>query len=230
MKMDIESLVPLIQQLNNIQDPILHCICCQDIGTYIWKCTNPDCGILACIDMTPDELTLVSMWKATPDTHSDTATGNLVVSVNAANSNSILVHELLHNYLGNNLWVTSQHIGKINTTLTVGPFICGIVISSCGSTGRVSKSIKHLKCLVEMNIFDFVFCFAGVMTINALIISTLNCFIENVFMYDMGIWAVLQALFGQDKHALNNTLVMLLYTEYWAVKGKPNTREHIIKT
>ncbi|KAG2029783.1 hypothetical protein BDR03DRAFT_975540 [Suillus americanus] len=40
---------------------------CQDVGTYIWKCTNPDCGILACvakapgdhgcIDATPDELT-----------------------------------------------------------------------------------------------------------------------------------------------------------------------------
>lgn len=42
---------------------------CQDIGTYIWKCTNKDCGILACvakapgdhgcIDATPDELTNV---------------------------------------------------------------------------------------------------------------------------------------------------------------------------
>ncbi|KAG1794970.1 uncharacterized protein BJ212DRAFT_1291627, partial [Suillus subaureus] len=53
---------------------------------------------------------------------------------------------------------------------------------------------------------DFVFCFAGVTTINALIISALNCFVENVFMYDMGIWAALQALFDQDKHALNNTL------------------------
>jgi hypothetical protein len=47
---------------------------CQDVGTYIWKCTNAACGLLACvakakhdhgcIDATPDEITNVAPVEA----------------------------------------------------------------------------------------------------------------------------------------------------------------------
>ncbi|KAG2337135.1 hypothetical protein BDR05DRAFT_895685, partial [Suillus weaverae] len=106
----------------------------------------------------------------------------------------------------------------------------GIVISSCGSTGRVSNSVARLKRLVEMNIFDFVFCFAGVSTVGSLVVPALSRFIENVFVYDMGIWAALEASFAEDKRALNTTPVMLSYAEYRKVDGKPNTRERVVDT
>ncbi|KAG1790116.1 uncharacterized protein HD556DRAFT_1242910, partial [Suillus plorans] len=104
----------------------------------------------------------------------------------------------------------------------------GIVISSCGSTGRNSESIGRLKRLVEMDIFDFVFSFAGVSTVDPLVVPALSRFVENVFVYDMGLWAALERSFGEDKHALNTTPVMLSFAEYR--KGPDNTRDRVVHT
>jgi hypothetical protein len=80
------------------------------------------------------------------------------------------------------------------------------------------------------NIFDFVFSFAGVSTLDSLVVPALSRFVENVFVYDMGIWAALQASFGEDKRALNTTSIMLSYAEYRKVNDKPYTRERIVDT
>ncbi|KAG1860970.1 hypothetical protein F4604DRAFT_1684242, partial [Suillus subluteus] len=124
---------------------------------------------------------------------------------------------VLHNYLGDNLRVAAQHIGKINTTTHAGPFIRGIVISSCGSSGRMTESVDRLKRL-------------GYPTVDFLVVPALSRFVENVFVYDMGIWAALEASFGQDKRALNSTPVMLSYAEYREVDDKHNTRERVVNT
>ncbi|KAG1837839.1 hypothetical protein DFJ58DRAFT_668657, partial [Suillus subalutaceus] len=104
----------------------------------------------------------------------------------------------------------------------------GIVISSCGSTGRVAKSVSRLKRLVEMNIFDFVFSFAGVSTVDALVVPALSRFVENVFVYNMGIWAALERSFGEDRHALNSSPVMLSFAEFQPFKN--DTRKRVVDT
>ncbi|KIK31875.1 hypothetical protein CY34DRAFT_19482 [Suillus luteus UH-Slu-Lm8-n1] len=325
---------------SEMKDPIL------DVGSYIWKCTNAACGVLACvakaphdhgcIDATPDELTNVApvdssnfqcpqchreaetpmpykisgyavrqeftfrnynpllaiflswsgfgqdyagdivrrtlqeQFRRVPsrlriatrklkannnrphamspdfewleginykgnvlifiDTHSDTSTGNLVVSGNATNSNSLPVHELLQNYLGDNLRTASQHIANINAKLGAGPFVRGIIVSSCGSAGRVPESIARLKRLVEMNIFDFVFTFAGVYTVDSLVVPALSRFVENVYVYDMEIWDALQRSFGEDRRALNSSPVMLSFAEYHTSPNRPDARDRVVST
>ncbi|KIK32067.1 hypothetical protein CY34DRAFT_111124, partial [Suillus luteus UH-Slu-Lm8-n1] len=266
---------------NNLQDAVLHCMYCMDVGAYIWKCSSPTCKTLACVAMAegdhgcinamPDEVTntvtveestfrcpqcyraeslpvpyiisgysvrqeyinrnnfpllsvfltwsgfgrdfasdivqrtLKEHFRRTPslfriasrklksgnnrpsalnpdfkwlaehhyrgnllvfiDTHSDTATGDLVVAGNALNSNSVPIHELLHNYIGDNLRSTAQQISILNASPTTGPFI-----------RRVHDSAVRLKRFVEMNIFDFVFAFAGVSTIDLIVVPALNRF------------------------------------------------------
>jgi hypothetical protein len=75
-----------------------------------------------------------------------------------------------------------------------------------------------------------VFSFAGVSTVDSLVVPALNRFVENVFAYDMGTWDALQASFGEDRRALNITPVMLSYAEYRNVKDKPDTRERVVDT
>ncbi|KAG2335961.1 hypothetical protein BDR05DRAFT_897417 [Suillus weaverae] len=116
----------------------------------------------------------------------------------------------------------------MNAASSAGPFIRGIVISSCGSTGRVAESIARLKRLVEMDIFDFIFCFAGVSTVDSLVVPALNRFVENVFVYNLGIWAALERSFGEDKHALNSSPVMLSFAEFQNLPN--NTRKRVVDT
>ncbi|KAG1761766.1 hypothetical protein EV702DRAFT_1206974, partial [Suillus placidus] len=127
-----------------------------------------------------------------------------------------------------NIRLASQEIAKKNAASTGRPFIRGIVISSCGSTGRVSESVARLSRLVEMDIFDFVFCFAGVSTVDSIVVPALSRFVENVFVYDMGLWAALERSFGEDKHALNTTPVMLSFAEF--SKRPDDTRDRVVNT
>lgn len=64
--------------------------------------------------------------------------------------------KLLDNYIGkDNLKALSQAIATINAKPGVGPLTRGLVICSCGSTGRVEKSIQLLKSLVELCVHLF---------------------------------------------------------------------------
>ncbi|KAG0691816.1 hypothetical protein DFH29DRAFT_883665, partial [Suillus ampliporus] len=117
------------------------------------------------------------------DTHSDTNTGDLVVSGNATKSTSVPVHELLENYMGVHLQSASQEIRRLNNNCIAGPFIRGIVLCSCGSTGRVTSSVNRLKKLVEMDIFDFVLSFAGVYTVDSLVVPALGRFVVYIWTH-----------------------------------------------
>ncbi|KAG1719708.1 uncharacterized protein EDB91DRAFT_1065368, partial [Suillus paluster] len=89
----------------------------------------------------------------------------------------------------------------------------GLVICSCGSTGRVNGSVTSLKRMVERDLFDFVLTFAGVSTLDSVVVPALNRFIENVYVYDMKIWDALEESFGEDRHALNQSPVMLSFAD-----------------
>ncbi|KAG0695432.1 hypothetical protein DFH29DRAFT_773280, partial [Suillus ampliporus] len=89
----------------------------------------------------------------------------------------------------------------------------GLVICACGSTGRVTKSAMLLNRLVECDIFDFVLTFVGASTIDLVIVPALNQFIENVYIYDMRIWDALEESFGEDRHALNQSPVLLSFAD-----------------
>jgi hypothetical protein len=80
----------------------------------------------------------------------------------------------------------------------------------------------------DRDIFDFVFAFAGVSTVDSIVVPALSRFVENVFVYDMGLWAALERSFGEDKHALNTTPVMLSFAEYR--KRPDNTRDRVVHT
>jgi hypothetical protein len=80
--------------------------------------------------------------------------------------------------------------------------------------------------MTNRNIFDFVFSFAGVSTIDLIVVPALNRFIENVFVYNMNPWNALQRSFGEDKRALNSSPIMLCYAEY--VTLADNTRRRVV--
>ncbi|KAG2128359.1 uncharacterized protein EDB93DRAFT_1096033 [Suillus bovinus] len=110
----------------------------------------------------------------------------------------------------------------------MGPCIRGLVVCACGSTGRVTESINSLKRLVELDIFDFVLSFAGVSTIDTLVVPAINRFIENVFVYDMKFWTALEQSFGEDRHALNSSPVMLSFAETHI--DTENKRQRVVDT
>jgi hypothetical protein len=83
--------------------------------------------------------------------------------------------------------------------------------------------IKHTR-----DIFDFVFSFAGVFTVDSLVVPALSRFVENVFVYDMNAWTALERSFGEDKHALNSSPVMLSFAQYRTLPD--NTRQRIVDT
>lgn len=64
------------------------------------------------------------------------------------------------------------------------------------------------------NIFDFVLVFSGVSTIDNLVIHALNRFVENVFVYNMGPWDALLQSFGEDRHALDASPVVLCFADH----------------
>ncbi|KAG1766498.1 hypothetical protein EV702DRAFT_1050665 [Suillus placidus] len=99
-----------------------------------------------------------------------------------------------------------------------------------GSTTRVAESAKWLKRLIKlcMDIFDFVLPFAGVYTLDTIIVPALSQFVENVYVYNMKIWDVLEQSFGEDHHALTQSPVMLLFADICI--GSNNTQEHVVDT
>jgi hypothetical protein len=60
---------------------------------------------------------------------------------------------------------------------------------------------------------DFVLVFSGVSTIDNLIIHALNRFVENIFVYSMKPWDALLQSFGEDRHALDATPVVLCFAD-----------------
>ncbi|KAG2088850.1 uncharacterized protein F5147DRAFT_587452 [Suillus discolor] len=122
--------------------------------------------------------------------------------------------KLLDNYIGGtNLKSATQAISSINIKSGVGPCVRGLIICSCGSTGRVNQSAQLLKLIVERDIFDFVLAFAGVSTMDVVVVPALNRFIENVYIYDMKIWDALEESFGEDRHAMNHSPVLLSFAD-----------------
>ncbi|KAG1720421.1 uncharacterized protein EDB91DRAFT_1064873 [Suillus paluster] len=130
--------------------------------------------------------------------------------------------------MGVHLQSASQEIRRLNNNCIAGPFIRGIVLCSCGSTGRVTSSVNRLKKLVEMDIFDFVLSFAGVYTVDSLVVPALGRFVENVYIYDMDPWTALVQSFGEDKHALNSTPVMLSFAQFRTLPN--NTQQRVVDT
>ncbi|KAG2090284.1 hypothetical protein BD769DRAFT_1679707 [Suillus cothurnatus] len=144
--------------------------------------------------------------------HSDTETSNLVVSGNAENPESLPIHELLSNYIGDKNLIDATHaISAINKGSGVGPCIQGLIICCCGSTGKLPQSVKLLKHLVEDDIFNFVLMFVGISTLDQVVVPVLNRFIKNVYVYNLKIWDTLEELFGEDRHALNQSREFLSY-------------------
>ncbi|KAG1760558.1 hypothetical protein EV702DRAFT_985501, partial [Suillus placidus] len=294
------------------------CMYCQDVGTYIWRCTSKDCGILVCVgtakgdygcvDAAPDDLTgcvkveantfrcpqcyragslpvpykirgyavrqeythrnyfpllgvflswsgfgreyasdivrrtLQEQFHLVPsrlriasrklkggnnrpntvkpdfewlgslnyegnilifiDTHSDTVTGDLVVSGNATNPNSLPVHEV-----SCTIYAMTSRLKRLV---------------------EMSVTVRMAYMSYARDIFDFIFCFAGVSTVDSLVVPALSRFVENVFVYNMGIWAALERSFGEDKHALNSTPVMLSFAEFQNLPD--NTRQRVVDT
>lgn len=78
------------------------------------------------------------------------------------------------------------------------------------------------------DIFDFVFCFAGVSTVDALVVPSLSRFVENVFVYDMNPWEALEQSFGEDRRSLNSSPVMLSFATYKTLPD--NKRERVVET
>ncbi|KAG1886467.1 hypothetical protein F4604DRAFT_1571705, partial [Suillus subluteus] len=104
----------------------------------------------------------------------------------------------------------------------------GLVICSCGSTGRLPESVKLLKRLVRDDIFDFVLTFAGVSTMDPVVVPALNRFIENVYIYDLKIWDALEESFGEDRHALNQSPVFLSFADMNTDENK--VRRRVVNT
>lgn len=61
------------------------------------------------------------------------------------------------------------------------------------------------------DLFDFVLTFAGISTIDTIVVPALNRFIENVYVFDMAIWDALEESFGEDRHALNQSPVFISF-------------------
>jgi hypothetical protein len=76
------------------------------------------------------------------------------------------------------------------------------------------------------NIFDFVFSFAGVSTIDLIVVPALDRFVENVFVYNMNVWDALERSFGEDKRALNSSPILLCFAEYTTLAD--NTRQRVV--
>ncbi|KAG2090479.1 uncharacterized protein F5147DRAFT_780287 [Suillus discolor] len=147
------------------------------------------------------------------NTHSDTESGNLVVSRNEGNPMTLPITELLDNY-----------IDEQNLKPGVGPCIHGLVICSCGSTRRVMESAQLLKCMVERDIFDFMLAFTGISTMDAVVVPALNRSIENVYIYNIKIWDALEESFWEDRHTLNHLPVVLSFADIQNDINKKRTR------
>ncbi|KAG2045547.1 hypothetical protein BDR06DRAFT_900559 [Suillus hirtellus] len=122
----------------------------------------------------------------------------------------------------------TQAIASINNNSDIGPCIRGLVICACGSTGRINDSVNLLTNMVKCDLFDFVLTFAGVSTMDSVVVPALNRFIENVYVYDMKIWDALEESFGEDRHALNQSPVFLSFSAIETDKN--NVRRRVVET
>lgn len=57
--------------------------------------------------------------------------------------------KMLENYVGDHFRRTSQAIRTVNATRGDKLFMRGLVLCSCGATGRVPSSVNLLKKMVE---------------------------------------------------------------------------------
>lgn len=78
------------------------------------------------------------------------------------------------------------------------------------------------------DIFDFVLTFAGVSTLDQVVVPALNRFIENVYVYDLKIWDALEESFGEDRHALNQSPVFLSYADMMPDENR--VRKRLVNT
>jgi hypothetical protein len=74
------------------------------------------------------------------------------------------------------------------------------------------------------DVFDFVLTFAGVSTLDSVVVPALNRFIENIYVYDMTIWKALEESFGEDRHALNQSPVFLAFAHFQVGSDKVTRR------
>ncbi|KAG1808898.1 uncharacterized protein BJ212DRAFT_1484752 [Suillus subaureus] len=161
------------------------------------------------------------------NTHSDTKTGDLVVSSDLKHSGSVWICELIENYIGDHhLAAAAQAIASINSKPGVGSCTHGLIVCTCGATGRVPKSAELLKSLIKNDIFDFVLTFAGIYIMDTIIAPALTWFIENVYIYDMKIWDALEQSFSEDLHALKQAPVMLAFANIYVDLN--NTHECVV--
>ncbi|KAG1830500.1 hypothetical protein DFJ58DRAFT_671594, partial [Suillus subalutaceus] len=76
------------------------------------------------------------------------------------------------------------------------------------------------------DVFDFVLTFAGVSTIDSIVVPALNRFIENVYVFDMQIWDAMEESFGEDRHALNQSPVFISFA---TINTRPDgVRERVV--
>jgi hypothetical protein len=85
---------------------------------------------------------------------------------------------------------------------------------------------SQLTSLIISDIFDFVLTFAGVYTMDTIVVPALSRFVENVYVYDMKLWEALEQSFAEDLHSLNQAPVMLVFADIRV--GPNNTRERVV--
>jgi hypothetical protein len=61
---------------------------------------------------------------------------------------------------------------------------------------------------------------------DTVVVPALTRFVENVYVYDMKIWSALEQSFGEDRHALNQSPVMLAFADIRI--GPGNMRERVV--
>lgn len=61
---------------------------------------------------------------------------------------------------------------------------------------------------------------------DTIVVPALTRFVENVYVYDMKIWPALEQSFGEDRHALNQSPVMLAFADITI--GPDKTRERVV--
>jgi hypothetical protein len=75
------------------------------------------------------------------------------------------------------------------------------------------NAIKPCFDLIHLHrdVFYFILTFAGMSTIDIIVVPALNRFIKNVYIFNIEIWNAMEKSFGEDRHALNQTSVFISF-------------------
>lgn len=76
---------------------------------------------------------------------------------------------------------------------------------------ELNKSIVPYDIWPCSDIFDFVLTFADIPTIDTIVVPVLNHFIENIYIYNIEIWDVMEESFGEDRHTSNQSPVFISF-------------------